>query len=1686
MARAGKFGTFSGVFSPSILTILGVIMYLRLPMIVGEGGLFVALGIILVAHVISISTGLSVSSIATDKKVQAGGTYYMVSRSLGLPMGGTLGLALFVGLSFSVSLYLIGFSESFLSYWGFEVTRQSIRLTGSIVLGVVTVVTLISTTLAIRTQYLIMTAIVLSLISVFFGSIQEIPGEPWLSNPASTIPVMVLFGIFFPAVTGFEAGVSMSGDLANPKKSIPVGAIAAIGVGFLVYVSLAVFLALTVDGTALAGDPQVLLKIALVPELVVAGIWGATLSSALGSILGAPRILQATAADKITPSFFAHGSGGTNEPRRALMLSFLIAEGGILIGELDIIARIVSIFFITTYGFLNLSCAFESWTSADFRPEFRSPIWVSLVGAVACLLVMIQLDILAMIAGTILLGGAFLLLKRKELRLESGDAWSGVWASLVKAGIERLKGEEVHTRNWRPNIILFRGTEEQREHLHEMGEAIAGKLGILSSFELVVREEEQRRRLESLRADDEAHIHSFRHYCRNLYDGMEEVIRLYGFSSIRPNTVLMGWSKQEKLRPEFMDVIRTGIRTDMNLAFLHFHPERKFGDATTIDVWWNGRGSTLALAITLLRHLTSSPIWREARMRLLVINNDSSRSERVYQSLRKILEEYRIGMEIRVLDNEREKLSEEEWIERESSATDLTLIRLRGITESNLDTSVERIHRLSGRLGSTLILHGSSQFEELDAGVVAEREPEPEGMPAETSALPLLPAARSVRVGADLRQADETEQTEARRVFDRVFGPWYAEEQSVVGSISEMVDSLEEALERATRFTDGFRQRRALLKAQNDYLFRCRELLRSVSSESLPAQQAAMAEHMVESIERRTGVPGRFPRSITLEYPRQELRVQKGERLGLILRKRWKRLVHSVLGFPARARVPYRAVAEQYLVHRQHAFLAEAGTQFVQASAAFLSSLRAELLTMAASLRDLEQRIPEHKLTSQDVGALFEQFRSAMEELRTASQHRHERLLGQMLRDARESIIAMQAELDRFGAGRRGRPHATKTSPKNLRTCRGLADLWLSEATLAVEKAVLDVAMASLRGRVHDRVEELMLTVAQSIDASIISPLERFREDLKEDLRNPERRPGAFGLERRFDFADELAEAHEDMLEVARGLPESLTVRRSDEGPPGGAETVKVAPARLAQYSIDSELIGRLQEQLSLSAQKLAEIEEEVRDHVNLARFGIENLDPDVEDHSSQAASIVSGALRQLEEQQNHVEQVRDDIDTEARAALTSAFAPLEPGRVVQSAEEFGGALREYAGRKVLTVAGEGLKQAWKFVEGWVIDLVYSRSEGVLLARRMAHPPVTPTSRILSLVEELTPGERVLNELPHFYINLFSGKSSISREFWVPRADAEAAFARAHERHKRGHHGSIVVLSERNGGKTAFCRQMGATLFARESVFHVFPPREGSVDPELFARVLKRATGFGGAPPDILRALPRNSVLFLHDIELWFERSPNGLAVISQIRACIEQQGRSVLVVLNTNPSAFSLLRKLEPLGELAIEEITLPPMSARGLRDMILLRHRSSSMQFRLGRKVEEKLSALSLARLFDTYFQISGGNPGVALIIWLANITHVRDKEILIRMPEPPSPGALATLDEDWLLFLTQFVIHKRLSSERLERMTSLNGEPLRRTIARMGAVGLLLERSPGLYTINPYLDGLVQKTLRGRGLL
>ena len=305
------FNTFSGVFLPSILTILGVVMFMRLGSVTGEVGILGVLGILLLAESIAVATGLSISAISTNTMVRGGGPYFLISRSLGPGFGSSIGLTYFVSQSLSVPFYVIGFTNAFIMVFPSYAPAQ--LWVGLIPLFVLFVIAIIGANWAIRTQYAIMAILAISIVVILASAIFSTPGpslEQFQANlharEGLNVNILVLatnFAIFFPAVTGFLAGANMSGDLKDARKSIPRGTILAIFAGFVIYLVEILLFGATWPREKLLGDNyyETLKDSAIFHTwyLVFAGVAAATLSSALGTLIGAPRILQAFAADRI-------------------------------------------------------------------------------------------------------------------------------------------------------------------------------------------------------------------------------------------------------------------------------------------------------------------------------------------------------------------------------------------------------------------------------------------------------------------------------------------------------------------------------------------------------------------------------------------------------------------------------------------------------------------------------------------------------------------------------------------------------------------------------------------------------------------------------------------------------------------------------------------------------------------------------------------------------------------------------------------------------------------------------------------------------------------------------------------------------------------------------------------------------------------------------------------------------------------------------------------------------------------------------------------------------------------------------------------------------------------------------------------------------------------------------------------
>jgi amino acid transporter len=720
MGKIQKFGTFAGVFTPSLLTILGVIMYMRLGWVVGNAGLIGAIVIIIIAHVISVTTGLSISSVATDKKIGAGGVYYVLSRSMGIPIGGSIGIALYVGTALSIALYLIGFAESFNDFFGFGMTINDFRITGTMALVSITLLALISTSIALKTQYIILTAIVISIISIVFGTRDFVPETVSMVATKDAVPMEVIFAVFFPAVTGFTAGIAMSGDLKDPKTSIPKGTLWAIGVGLVVYISLAVFIALSINTELLKSDYNILMKMALFSPAVVAGIWGATLSSALGGILGGPRILQAMSIDKVTPKVFAKGKGKNNEPVNALFMVFLIAEAGILIGELDVIARVVSMFYLTAYGFINIAFFLENWANPDFQPTFKIKRWIGLLGFFACFAVMFKLDMLAMIAALAIVAGLYFWLQRKEVQLQSNDVWRSVWENIVNKGLKKINANTEVNSSWNPNIILFSGHSEHQSYLLELSKTVSGRTGIVTNFKLIVDKDNKKplKKTDQVVSDEvfsDLGIFARQVKVDNIYSGIKNIATTFGFSGVEPNTIMMGWPKGLEDSKEYAEMTEALLHLDYNLLYLDFDKKAKFGNYKTVDLWWRETDSKNAeMMLNIARFIIASPRWNETTIRVLFVNNSDFDNTIIYNKIDKLVEDLRVNIEIKIIDNAVEQIAFYDLIRQYSGATDLTLV---GIPNYKIEQQAEFIvktNQLFKTIGSTLLVKAANNFNVLD------------------------------------------------------------------------------------------------------------------------------------------------------------------------------------------------------------------------------------------------------------------------------------------------------------------------------------------------------------------------------------------------------------------------------------------------------------------------------------------------------------------------------------------------------------------------------------------------------------------------------------------------------------------------------------------------------------------------------------------------------------------------------------------------------------------------------------------------------------------------------------------------------------------------------------------------------------------------------------------------------------
>lgn len=1724
LAKGNKFGTFGGVFTPSILTILGVIMYLRLPWIVGSGGLYLTLGIIAAAHVISVTTGLSVSSIATDKRVEAGGAYYIVSRSMGLAIGGTLGLALFVGLSFSISLYIIGFSESFLDYYGWSQDLNTIRICGSITLAALTAITFASTSLAIRTQYVILALIVGSLVSIFAGSSPGgAPAEPMLMPAENGDAATVLFGIFFPAVTGFTAGVNMSGDLQDPRRSIPVGTILAIAVGMLVYFALAVFLAYRVDPTELVENRSVLLDIAWSPRSVVYGVWGATISSALGSILGAPRILQALSLDHITPRLFGLGHGKTNEPRYALVLAFAIGELGILIGELDAIARIVSVFFIATYGFLNLSASFEMIASPDFRPDFRIPRLVPVIGAATCAIMMVWLDLLAMLGATVAMSLLFVFLKRRELQLETGDAWLGVWSSLVRFALQRLTSDALHQRNWRPNILLFTaGDAKARVSLLDFGHSLIRHRGVLTE---VVLEGDGQGRYAVMDAGDAEDVDATElvedragFFTRAVpvaadeYETMAAVCRYHGFSGLEPNTVMLDWHQHAERPEELALFLASLVERDVNVMCVA-DPEEHHGPGDSIDLWWSARAGSLALNLALVRFFTATDEYRRAKLRFLVLNGDPQATDGLHRRVSDQLGEARFEATVKVIGTAHDDRPESEWVSQYSADTALTVV---GVPhEGLLASDLEDLAALVPRLRRVVLVRASTQFESGFGGTRAatvERDQD-HARGAERVSLPPVRYPETAELASHAAAFVEAHTDITTEFSDRAYHGATTGYAALLQQLRAAAEEQYAAFEAVLRGAGARRRARTFRKGTEALLQRARTLLAEFEAGSLHRQAASMERGVDQLLLRMETIEEEIPRHMVVTRAREDFELLDDDDAHMRRFKDHRRYLAWLGRRPIRNGVRYgvkpRPLARYYLRYRtlddaRSGLARAAGRSLLDAEelGRFLNVLKESLTTVQRRFRSgaltVEFCVSEHQRVLQHIDGLCGDH--AQESERQANR---------AVVDARALQQGYAHDIDRLNLPRYVRrecrtPRSARDLPAALRE---LPRRWATTNGLFLSRAALAPAIGTVQCRLDGALFAVCAEIVKGLRGHVQAPLDELQRSLeafREQVASgdvPERSPAAPAIEDAVDdnpIGEDLSQA---LQGATAGIPETWTVLREASiqalasDPFADVDAVEVRLRRQLQFVIDSEIVGPVREILAEAPRAQQRAKSVAEDVVRLVAFSLSELDPvdgdgDLSPDGHLLPSVDSG-LERLGAERASLEALTGALWERVLERLEHAGDLMDSFAILGTAEAFEAHSHGYRGAGRLSGFGQVTERVATELRSGLVALAYRRSSGLLLARQVSgagglRGPAPLVDRVLALVDERTPADEVVSALPFYYRQLFVGQTAVHSAFWVGRARELAEIEVAVQRYDRGHHGAIVVVGPPGAGKSALCDVAVERFGTDRPVHHVFPPAGGASTPGAFRSALEGALRMAGTPSDLLEALPERSVVVLHDAELWWDRHVHGFAVIERVLDLIERHSHRVLFLVELGVHPFRLLCRYAPIAEQALAVVQCGSVDAETLKDIVMQRHSSTGLLLELEGREGDAPSEWALARLFTAHFDASGGNIGAALQGWMANVVSFDGQTVVVRPPPGSDTSVLGELRMGSTALLIQLVLHRQLTLERLARVTGLSTEVLRRELGVLRRMGFVAQRKRDVFEPQAAARYAVVDNLTERNLL
>ena len=708
--QKATFGSFE-VFVTSISTILGAILFLKFGWAVGNVGFYKVIGIIFIGHLVTIPTAFAVAEIATNQKVLGGGAYYIVSRSFGLNIGAAIGITLFLSQAISVAFYIIAFSKAleptvlqFLGDYRLPYDIDIMKVVSYLIMTLLALIVIIrGANLGMKALYVVAAVLFVSLLFFFFGdSIKPQDSDTAYTNHfAATIEnpenFFYVFTIVFPAFTGLAAGLGLSGDLKDPSRSIPRGTIIATFAGLIVYIGAAYKFAISATPEQLVSKDLIMEDISSWGPVIPFGLAAASLSSAIGSILVAPRTLQAIGADNILPNklinrFFSKIRIKNNEPRNATIISVIIAFIFLYSNDIEIVAQIISMFFMVTYGAICLISLLEHFAAdPSYRPTFRSRWYYSFIGTLLSFWLMFKMNTPYAVISLLIMAAFYYMINISKPESKGfAKLFRGVIFQLsrqLQVIAQRFDRAE-QDLHWRPFAICISQDTFRRRSAFDLLRWVSYKYGFGTYIHYIEgylsrqtssESKEVLEKLIHMASGSKNRVYLDTIISPSYTSAIAQVVQLSGISGKGNNMILFEFSRTEseslsRSLENYSLIQSAGFDVCiLNTSY------KGFGDKKVIHIWitsydYENANLMILLAYIILGH----PEWRKGYIKIFAIYNEKELKER-REKLLSLIKSGRLPIaasNIELISSDQQR-NTKELIAESSADADLTIVGFR-------------------------------------------------------------------------------------------------------------------------------------------------------------------------------------------------------------------------------------------------------------------------------------------------------------------------------------------------------------------------------------------------------------------------------------------------------------------------------------------------------------------------------------------------------------------------------------------------------------------------------------------------------------------------------------------------------------------------------------------------------------------------------------------------------------------------------------------------------------------------------------------------------------------------------------------------------------------------------------------------------------------------------------------------